>query len=96
MKPNCPATELLKALNGKWKSDIFQYAAKGPVRFGNLLKFLPEANKQSLTVALRELEQDGFLLRTVVQVKPLHVEYRLTEKGIQAIEIFKSIELLKK
>lgn len=67
----------------------------GPVRFGNLLKSLPDANKQSVTVALRELEHDGFLNRKIVQLKPLHVEYELTEKGTKAIDIFKSIEQLK-
>lgn len=92
MNTNCPATELLKALNGKWKSDIFKLAVQGPVRFGHLLKNFPEANKQSLTTALRELENDGFLSRTVVQLKPLHVEYQLTDKGLRAIEIFQSIE----
>ncbi|MEN9639719.1 MAG: hypothetical protein RLZZ262_1588 [Bacteroidota bacterium] len=95
MNSNCPATELLKALNGKWKSEIFQFATRGPVRFGSLIKSLPEANKQSLTVALRELEHDGFLNRKIVQLKPLHVEYNLTEKGKKAIDIFKSLEQLK-
>jgi DNA-binding HxlR family transcriptional regulator len=92
MNEKCPASELLKALNGKWKAQIFKMASEGPVRFSQILKALPDANKQSVTVALRELESSGFLLRNVIREKPLIVEYQLTERGKLAISLFASIE----
>lgn len=91
---NCPKEFLLRMLTGKWKPCIFRYASQGPVRFGQIMRLLPEASKQALTMALRELESDGILKREVIDLKPLHVEYRLTELGIDFIPIFKAIEEL--
>jgi DNA-binding HxlR family transcriptional regulator len=91
---HCPKEYLLRMLTGKWKPCIFRYAVEGPVRFGQIMKLLPEATRQGLTNALRELEASGILERKVVKLKPLHVEYHLTELGIEFIPIFKAIEEL--
>ncbi|MDB5136352.1 MAG: transcriptional regulator [Mucilaginibacter sp.] len=91
---HCPKEYLLKMLTGKWKPCIFRYAVQGPVRFSQIMKLLPEATRQALTNALRELEESGILERTVVKLKPLHVEYHLTELGIEFIPIFKAVEEL--
>ncbi len=91
---HCPKEYLLKMLTGKWKPFIFRYAVQGPVRFSQILKLLPDATRQALTNALRELEESGILERTVVKLKPLHVEYHLTELGMESIPIFKAIEEL--
>jgi len=92
---HCPKEYLLKMLTGKWKPCIFRYAIEGPVRFSQILKLLPDATRQALTNALRELEESGILERKVIKLKPLHVEYNLTELGIEFIPIFKAIEALK-
>lgn len=91
----CPIENLLKSLSGKWKPLIFRYATAGPVRFNSLLRQIPEANKQSLTVALRELEELGLLERKVIKEKPLHVEYHITGYGRALVPIFESLEQFK-
>jgi DNA-binding HxlR family transcriptional regulator len=91
---NCPSEYLLKQLAGKWKTCIFRYASYGPVRFSQLLKILPGSSKQSITVALRELEEAGILSRSVLRHKPLHVEYELTDTGLAFIPVFKMLESL--
>ena len=88
----CPASRLLKQLAGKWKPQIFLQALNGPVRFNQLLRDLEGSNKQSLSTALREMEELGFLQRHIISEKPLHVEYHLSETGHQLIPIFRSIE----
>jgi DNA-binding HxlR family transcriptional regulator len=92
----CPAQALLKQLAGKWKPEIFRLATNGPVRFSVLLKQIPDSNKQSLSVALRELEEIGLLTRTVIQEKPLHIEYTLSEIAISLIPVFKQLETFPK
>ncbi|MGZ4049559.1 MAG: winged helix-turn-helix transcriptional regulator [Bacteroidia bacterium] len=47
-----------------------------------------------LLYALCELEQYGILERKVIKLKLLHVEYTLTELGIDFIPIFKAVEEL--
>ncbi len=89
---SCPAENLMKMLSGKWKINIFRFAVNAPVRFSFLLKNLEGASKQSLTLALKELESNGLLLKETIQLKPLHIEYSLTEKGKSLIPIFEQLE----
>lgn len=92
--PDCPAEALLQSVSGKWKPRILLLATQGPLRFGQLLRALVGSNKQSITDALRELESDGLLHRTVVRPKPLHVEYTLTPRGAQVVPLLKGLEQL--
>ncbi|MFW0739371.1 MULTISPECIES: winged helix-turn-helix transcriptional regulator [unclassified Flavobacterium] len=88
----CPAQGLLKLLSGKWKPQIFLLAVSGPLRFNGLLRDIKGANKQSIATALRELEDFGILDKKVIQLKPLHIEYNLSEKGASLIPVFKQLE----
>ena len=90
----CPAQGLLKLLSGKWKPEIFRLAVESPLRFSGLLREIQRANKQSLSIALRELEEIGLLEKVVIKQKPLHIEYYLTERGKSLIPIFKQLEFL--
>lgn len=92
---NCPAEGLLKSLSGKWKAQIFRLALNGPVRFSSLLRNLEGSNKQSLSVALKEMEEQGLLDKIVVKEKPLHIEYNLSEKGKSLVAVFQQLELIK-
>jgi DNA-binding HxlR family transcriptional regulator len=90
----CPAQELLKMLSGKWKPQIFRFAVEAPLRFNRLLRQMEGASKQSIAVALRELEQECLLEKTVIRLKPLHIEYVLSAKGQSLIPIFRQLENL--
>lgn len=91
---NCPAEGLLKMLSGKWKPQIFRLVLNGPVRFNSLLRQLEGSNKQSVAVALKELEEQGILEKHVIKEKPLHIEYNLSEKGKALIPVFMQLEAL--
>jgi len=88
----CPAQALLKTLSGKWKPEIFRLAMVSPIRFNTLLRDIQGANKQSLSVALKELEETELLEKKIISQKPLHIEYNLTEKGKLLIPVFKQLE----
>lgn len=90
----CPAQVLLKLLSGKWKPEIFRLAVESPLRFSSLLRQISGSNKQTLAVALKELEEVGLLEKVVIKEKPLHIEYYLTENGKSLIPIFKQLENL--
>lgn len=90
----CPAEGLLKMLAGKWKPQIFRLALEGTIRFSTLLRKIEGSNKQSISVALKELEEQGLLEKKIITLKPLHIEYNLSEKGKQLIPIFRQIENL--
>ncbi len=88
----CPTEELLKLFSGKWKPWILRLAVESPLRFNTLLHQLHGSNKQSVAAALKELVEAGLLVKTVVKLKPLHIEYCLSEKGRAIISVFKDLE----
>lgn len=90
----CPAQGLLKLLSGKWKPEIFRLAVEAPLRFSNLLRQIQGSNKQTLSVALKELEEVGLLKKVIIKQKPLHIEYYLTEKGKSLVPVFKQLETI--
>jgi DNA-binding HxlR family transcriptional regulator len=89
---NCPAEQLLKILSGKWKPQIFRLASIGAVRFSDLLRNIEGSNKQSIAKALKDLESEGLLERNVVALKPLHIEYVLSERGNKMLPVFHKLE----
>lgn len=76
-------TETLRVLEGKWKIIILcqLFAAKAPLRFSDLERLIDGVNQKMLIQQLKQLEQDGIVLRTVFAQVPPRVEYELTEMG---------------
>ncbi|WP_051881873.1 winged helix-turn-helix transcriptional regulator [Chryseobacterium soli] len=88
----CPAQKLLRLLSGKLKPEIFCLAAKSSLRFSSLLRDIKGSNKQSLSIALKEMQETDLLEKVVIKQKPLHIEYYLTEKGKSLIPVFQQLE----
>lgn len=77
----CDAEVLLAVVGGKWKLVILHHLLRGTHRFCALRRELPPITQRMLTRALRELEEDGLVRRTVYPEVPPKVEYDLTELG---------------
>ncbi|WP_278550660.1 winged helix-turn-helix transcriptional regulator [Elizabethkingia bruuniana] len=92
---SCPAEELLKLLSGKWKPQIFRLATESPLRFSSLLRQIEGSNKQSIATALKELEAEGLLVKNIIKLKPLHIEYKLSERGKLMLPVFQQLENLR-
>ena len=75
--------ETLRVLEGKWKIVIIVqlFAAKGPLRFSELERRVEGVNQKMLIQQLRQLEQDGIVIREVYPEVPPKVEYALTDWG---------------
>ncbi|MFD6159494.1 winged helix-turn-helix transcriptional regulator [Nocardia sp. NPDC060256] len=77
----CPTRHVLDRLAGKWTVLIVDALADGTMRYTDLYKRIEGVSQKMLTQTLRELENDGFLTRTVHPTVPPRVEYTLTELG---------------
>ncbi|MBB4689778.1 winged helix-turn-helix transcriptional regulator [Amycolatopsis jiangsuensis] len=55
-----------------------------PLRFTEIRCRIDGITQKSLTQALRNLERDGLVSRTVYPAIPPHVEYALTDLGLEA------------
>lgn len=78
----CPVEATVDVLGGKWKAVILYYLFRGPKRFNELRRLLPDVTQRMLTLQLRELELDGIVHREIFKQIPPRVEYSLTEFGV--------------
>lgn len=80
---DCPVELTLRLVGGKWKTLILWELMLSPVlRNGELIRRLPGITSKMLVQQLRELEEDGLVIRTTFPVVPPRVEYRLTDLGV--------------
>jgi len=78
---NCPSRQALDRLADKWTCLIVYALLDGPRRHGELKRAIGGISQKMLTQTLRRMEADGLAERTVIDVIPPHVEYRLTPLG---------------
>ena len=89
----CPVSEFTSMLGGKWKLVIIDRLRKKEfIRFGFLAASIDNISRKVLTDQLKELINDGLVLRKQYNEIPPRVEYSLTKKGESLCSIFKSIE----
>ena len=72
---------ILARVTDKWTVLIIRVLGDGPRRFNALRREVGEISQKVLASALRDLEENGFVSRTVTPVTPPQVEYALTDLG---------------
>lgn len=81
---DCPSRGVLNHLTNRWGTLVMVALATGPHRFAELRRKVGGVSERMLSQTLKDLEADGFVLRTAHQVVPPHVDYELTELGREA------------
>src|SRR5207247_11356077 len=83
---DCPVETSLDILGKKWAMSIVRdIGVYGIDQFYQLLKSLPGIPSKGLATRLKQLEKEGFPVRTVVRAVPHQVvRWSLTEKGLDA------------
>jgi len=88
----CPITAAVAAIGGKWKLIIIYRLGEGPRHFAGLRRLLPGISHKVLTEQLRELVDDGLVVRNETGPVPAPVEYELTEYGKTALPLAREID----
>lgn len=79
--PACPVETTLQVINSKWTVLILRDLMDGTKRFGELKKSVGDVTQKVLTQTLRDMENNGLVLREVYPEVPPRVEYSLTDTG---------------
>lgn len=86
-----PVEFAMGRIGGTWKMPIL-WRLKGKVmRYGELKKDIPRITDKMLSSQLKELENEGFIIRKVYASVPPKVEYTVTKRGERALEVITTI-----
>ena len=91
--PECPVATTFNLLNSKWKLLILRNLLQRPYRFNEIQKTIDGISKKVLTDSLRQMENDGIIIRKDFGGFPRHVEYSLSELGETMRPIIKAAEI---
>jgi DNA-binding HxlR family transcriptional regulator len=72
---------MLARISDKWTVLVVRALGCGPRRFNAMRREIGDISQKMLASTLRELEENGFVTRTVLPTKPPQVEYALTSLG---------------
>ncbi len=90
-KYHCPVETAIDVIGGKWKVLIIWQLRGGALRFSELKRQLPMVTPTMFTKQLRELEQDGIIIREVFPEVPVRVEYSISETGMALTDVLDSL-----
>lgn len=79
-------SRMLARISDKWTLLVVRVLGHGPRRFNALRRDVGEISQKVLASTLRDLEENGFVTRTVTPVTPPQVEYSLTDLGRELLK----------
>ena len=85
-----PVSVVLQLIGAKWKILVIKELLKKEMRFVELKKHLG-CTAKVLTNCLKELEEDGLVIREEYDIQPPKVEYYLTDIGYTLRPVIESM-----
>lgn len=84
--------DAIEVLSGKWKVEIIgTLLFGGKMRFMDLRRHVEGIAAKMLSKELQDLEANQLVKRTVMETKPITVEYEITEYGRSLEPVVKAI-----
>ncbi len=88
---SCPVEVTLQVISGRWKVMIIHQLLEREKRFNQLQRELSGITHRTLAKQLRELEQDGLIMRKDFQEIPPRVEYSLSPLGLSLKKVLSAM-----
>ncbi|MBS4174616.1 helix-turn-helix domain-containing protein [Bacillus sp. FJAT-49736] len=89
----CPKFEKAFQLLGKrWIGVIIRVLIERPKRFNEIADQIPHISQKMLSDRLKELENEGIVVREVYPETPVRIEYRLTDKGHAIMPVLDEVQ----
>ena len=90
----CPITAALQLLGDKWTMLVVRELVKGPKRTMELLSDLYPISSRTLLGRVRDMEQDGLIVRSTYGNNSRHIQYELTERGRLLMPLLETLRRL--
>ena len=87
----CSLDLAVRIIGGKWKAMIIYHLQDGALRSSELQHRIYGISNKMYTQAVRDLERDGVIKRTVYPVVPPKVDYELTDTGRSILPIINEL-----
>ncbi len=85
---DCPLRLTMSLIESKWKSCILDELRSGKrMRPSEIHRSLPEATPRVLDIQLKEMVDDGLVVKTIYPELPPRSEYNITELGKSLLPI---------
>jgi DNA-binding HxlR family transcriptional regulator len=88
---SCGLEVALTVIGGKWKPLVLFHLNSGPRRFGELKRLVTGISEKVLIQQLRELADDGVVIRRDYQQVPPKVDYEMTPFGYSLAQALKPL-----
>ena len=82
----CPLEIVHDLVKGKWKTILIFQLRHGTQTFTELKNGIKGISEKMLLQQLKEMQEFGIINKISKEGYPLHVEYYLTERGVQLLE----------
>lgn len=82
----------MRVIGGKWKGSILWHLKDGPMRFNELARQLGGASRKMVNQRLKEMEELGLVARTVLNERPIAVQYSITEFGESSLRVLEELK----
>ena len=76
-------TQSYQIIGRKWVAPIIHTLMEEPKRFSEIHALIPDLSRRVLVERMKELEEEGIILRNVIADRPVRTEYSLTRKGTE-------------
>ncbi len=77
----CPVSYVMDKIGGHWKPIILYQLMSGTKRYSELKRAIPTVTEKMLIQHLKQLQEDGLVLRKAEPVVPPYVTYELSDSG---------------
>jgi DNA-binding HxlR family transcriptional regulator len=83
----CPTRVVLDHVTSKWGVLVLVSLHGRTLRWGELRRTVDGVSEKMLAQTLKTFERDGLVARVALPVIPPHVEYSLTARGGEVVEL---------
>lgn len=84
----CPSRILFDQIADKWSMMVLTILDPAPMRFNALKRHMEGVTQKALTQCLRRLERNGLVVRCVIPVSPVAVQYEISALGRTLLPAF--------